>query len=76
MSEELCPLCRGAMMQGHTEITFRRDRSVVVLESVPALVCENCGEAAIDGPTSRAIYEVAEQEIARGVALEFLTFAA
>ncbi len=71
-----CPLCKGRMSLGRTDVTFRRGRSVVVVESIPALVCENCGEASIDVVASKAAYEIAEREIARGAALEFCTYAA
>lgn len=71
-----CVLCRGKMKSGKTDLTLRRDRSVVVVEAVPALVCENCGEASLDAPTAQAVHELAEREIARGVALEFCKFPA
>ncbi len=71
-----CPLCKGRMRLGRTDVTFRRGRSVVVVESIPALVCENCGEASIDAAASKTSYEIAEREIARGAALEFCTYAA
>ena len=71
-----CPLCKGRMKLGRTDVTFRRGRSVVVVESIPALVCENCGEASIDTSVSKTAYEIAEREIVRGAALEFRTYAA
>ena len=76
MTEQHCPLCKGLMKPGHTDLTFRRKRSVVVVESIPAAVCDNCGEASIDAAKSQAAYELAEREIKRGVTLEFCTFAA
>lgn len=76
MSENRCPLCRGKMVEGRTDLTLRRGRSVVVVEEVPALVCEECGEPSIEAGTARAAFELAEREAARGVALEFCTFAA
>jgi YgiT-type zinc finger domain-containing protein len=64
------------MEPGETHVTLRRDRSVVVVESIPALVCVNCGEASMDADTAQAVYDLAEREIKRGVSIEFLTFAA
>jgi len=72
----VCVLCRGTMKPGKTDLTLRRDRSVVVVESVPALVCENCGEASLDSETVRAVHELAEREVTRGVALEFCKYPA
>lgn len=76
MSTSVCVLCRGSMRQGKTDVTLRRGRSVVVVEGVPALVCENCGEASLDAVTAQAVHELAEREIARGVALEFCKYPA
>lgn len=69
-----CPLCKTKMTKGTTELVLKRDRSVVVMECVPAMVCPQCGEASIDAATSQTAYEIAEKEILRGVALEFCTF--
>ncbi|PWU21036.1 MAG: hypothetical protein C5B49_03180 [Bdellovibrio sp.] len=62
------------MKDGTTELLLRRERSVVVVEGVPALVCPQCGEASIAAETSQGAYELAEKEINRGVALEFCKF--
>lgn len=64
------------MEEGKTDLTFRRDRSVVVIEEVPAMVCPQCEEASIDAEVSQKAYEIAEHEIKRGVALEFLKYKA
>lgn len=76
MNQSICVLCKGKMSPGTTDLTLRRDRSVVVVESVPALVCENCGEASIDSKIAQAVYEIAEREVMRGVALEFCKYSA
>lgn len=76
MSESKCPMCKGDMIAGTTDLTLRRGRSVVVVQSVPALVCQDCKEASIDAETAKAAHELALNEMKRGVALEFCTFAA
>jgi len=76
MTNSTCVLCRGTTKPGFTDLTLRRGRSVVVVESVPALVCENCGEASLDSTTAQTVHELAEREVARGVALEFCKFSA
>ena len=69
-----CPACKAPMQNGSTELTFKRDRSVVVIEEIPALVCQQCGEASIEETVAQKAYEIAEVEINRGVALEFCKF--
>ena len=76
MMTPICHLCRGTMKASSTDLTLRRGRSVVVVESVPALVCENCGEASLDAMTVQAVHELATREVARGVALELCKYGA
>ncbi len=71
-----CPLCKAKMIQSTTDLTFRRERSVVVIEDVPALVCTQCEEASVESRIAQEAFELANREIARGVALEFLKFKA
>lgn len=71
-----CPACKSEMEQGFTELVFKRNRSVVVIENIPAVVCKQCGEASLDMKTSQLAYEIAEREIKRGVSLEFCKFKA
>lgn len=71
-----CPLCKGTLEEGFTELVFRHERSVVVLEGVPALVCSHCGEASVDSDTAQKSYDKAQEEFKRGVVLEFSKYAA
>ncbi len=70
MTEPKCPLCRGTMIEGPTDLTLRRDRSVVVVEAVPALVRRSCGEASLSAQVAQSVYALADCEAARGVATE------
>jgi YgiT-type zinc finger domain-containing protein len=76
MTEKRCPMCKGDMAPGTTDLTLRRGRSVVVVQAVPALVCQDCKEVSIDAEVASAVHELALREMKRGVALEFCTFAA
>lgn len=69
-----CPVCKSTMSAGNTDLTFRRDRSVVIIEGVPALVCDQCEEASVESNVAQKAYEIAENEILRRVALEFLKY--
>lgn len=76
MANTKCPLCKGKMEEGETDLTMRRDRSIVVIEKIPALICEHCGEAIIDSNIAQIAYDMANKEINRGVFLEFCQFKA
>ncbi len=71
-----CPLCKSEMEKGFTDVTFRREKSIIVIEDVPSILCVNCGEAVIDSEISQKAYAIAEREMKRGVVLEFFKFAA
>ena len=69
-----CPTCKSLMEIGSTELIFKRERSVIVVEDVPALVCKQCGEATVELKSSKMSHDIADREIKRGVALEFAKF--
>ena len=76
MSNKRCPICRGNLNQGVTGLTFKKNHSVIVVENIPALTCENCKEAVIDVKNSSIAFKQAQEEIKRGVSLEFCKFVA
>ena len=41
---EPCDFCDGALEPRTVTVDWRRDGRLVVIESVPALVCNHCGE--------------------------------
>ena len=71
-----CPACKAHMTEGSTELVFKRGRSVVVVENIPAIVCKQCGEASLDSATSQKAYDLADAEIKKGISLEFCDFKA
>ena len=70
-----CPLCKTEMKKGSIDLTFRRDRGVVVIESVPAMVCGQCGEASLSETVSKAAYDLGDKQLKQN-ALEFCKFEA
>ncbi|MBN2498044.1 MAG: type II toxin-antitoxin system MqsA family antitoxin [Deltaproteobacteria bacterium] len=47
-----CPLCGGEKQPGTTTFAVDLDFGVVVVRSVPALVCSQCGDAWIEDPVA------------------------
>ena len=39
-----CHYCKGLMTQGRTSYTINRDGYHLVIDNVPALICQQCGE--------------------------------
>ncbi|MCK9581917.1 MAG: type II toxin-antitoxin system MqsA family antitoxin [Methanoregula sp.] len=50
-----CALCNGKLEKGTTEFMARTSGEVVIINDVPALVCEQCGEAYYSVEISRKI---------------------
>jgi YgiT-type zinc finger domain-containing protein len=50
-----CPLCGGDKRPGTTTFAVDLKFGVVVVRSVPAFVCSNCGDAWIDDPVAETL---------------------
>ena len=57
-----CTVCRhGETRPGATTVTFHRDGYTLVVNDVPADVCENCGEAYVDEAVTEQLLEMAAE---------------
>lgn len=55
-----CIVCHnGETQPGTTSVTFHRDGQTVVVNEVPADVCENCGEAYVAEDVTAQLLEIA-----------------
>lgn len=50
-----CPLCGGTKTPGTTTYTVDLGFGVVVVRSVPAKICSQCGEEWIDASVARSL---------------------
>lgn len=66
-----CIVCHhGETRPGTTTVTFHREGQTLVVNEVPAEVCENCGEAYIADETAEQILQmVAEARQAQATVL-------
>jgi YgiT-type zinc finger domain-containing protein len=72
-----CIICKqGETKPGTTSVTLERQGLTVVFKSVPAEVCENCGEQYLDADTTARLLQEAEQAAKAGVAVEVRTYLA
>lgn len=57
----ICPICKcGHTAPGFASVTLERDALKRLLKSVPAQVCDNCGEEFIDETASANLLKIAE----------------
>ena len=54
-SESRCPLCGGVKRPGTTTYSVDLGVGVIVVRNVPAMVCDQCGEAWIDAGTAKEL---------------------
>ena len=62
------------MTPGKTDLTIRRDDSVIVVEEVPAMVCPQCGETSVASDVSQRVYKIAEGDFKKGVSLKLCKY--
>lgn len=61
-----CLVCHHDMMERRVTLDLRLGEELVVIEDVPATVCENCGEQVFTPEVTRKVQTVAKER--RGVA--------
>ena len=72
-----CVICKeGEVVAGTTTVTLERGHTTVVIKSVPARVCMNCGEEYVDETTTRQLMTIADAAARTGVQVEVRQFAA
>ena len=72
-----CAICKiGETQPGKTTVTVNREQTVVVIEAVDALVCDNCGHYYLDSATTKKVMTTLDEAIARGTKLEILAMKA
>jgi YgiT-type zinc finger domain-containing protein len=60
-----CPYCRSETREDVLQAAFRGQRGWVVIEGIPARVCEGCGEQFYDERTTRQIEEILADPVAK-----------
>lgn len=57
-----CTLCQGDYREKAVVFSFRREGRSVVVENVPALVCDRCGDELLTDSTVRVTEDLIEEE--------------
>lgn len=72
-----CVICKeGTYSEGIRTVTLERGATVVVVKSVPAQVCSNCGEYTLSEEVTDYLMGVLDQAVNIGAAFEMLNYAA
>lgn len=72
-----CVICKeGETGAGTATVTLDRGNATVVFKSVPAQVCENCGEEYVDDKVAAQLLAIFEQSVKAGVTVDVRHYAA
>ncbi len=71
-----CPLCGGQQNQGTTTFTVDKGSVLVVVRNVPAMVCDQCGEAWIMDPVAEDLERIVTEARAKRSQIEVIDMAA
>ena len=72
-----CVICKhGETRPGSATVMLERDDMTLIVKSVPAQVCENCGEEYVDEDTTIQLLQQAEEAARVGVQVEVRTYVA
>ena len=72
-----CVICKhGETRSGTTTVTLERGGATIVIKSVPAQICDNCGEAYVDEAITRQLLGIADEALRTGVQVDVREFAA
>ncbi len=72
-----CVVCKqGETRPGKATLVLQRDGATVVINDVPARVCENCGEEYVDEQVAVSVLTAAEASARAGVRVEIRDYVA
>jgi YgiT-type zinc finger domain-containing protein len=72
-----CVICKSRHTQpGHATVTLTRGMLTLVVRSVPADVCDTCGEEYVSNEIASALLAIAEDALAAGVQVDVRDFVA
>jgi YgiT-type zinc finger domain-containing protein len=71
-----CVICKqGETRPGIATVTLERAGTMLIVKSVPAQVCQNCGEEYINEDITAKLLQQAEETVKAGVQVTIRTYA-
>lgn len=72
-----CVICKqGSTEPGFTSVILEREGMILIVKSVPADICSNCGESYVGSEVTREILRLAKTALQTGVQLEICSYKA
>ena len=77
VQEMKCVICKkGETVEGKATVTLERGRTTLVIRSVPAQVCRNCGEEYVEEGTMARLLETVDEAARAGVLVDVRDYVA
>lgn len=72
-----CIICKhGETRPGKATVTLERDGATLVIKSVPARVCTNCGEEYVNEDITALLLKSAEEAVRSGIQVDIREYVA
>ena len=72
-----CVVCKhGETQPGRVTVTLERDNLTLVVKSVPARICDNCGEEYVDEQVTERLLATAEEMVRTGTHVDIREYRA
>jgi len=72
-----CVICKTWVTHpGHATVTLNRAGCTIVIQQVPADLCDNCGEYCLSADMTDRVLRMAEAALRKGTEIELLRWAA
>jgi len=72
-----CLICKeGEYAPGLVTVVLTKNESTLVIKTVPAEVCKQCGEYTLDSATAKIVYAMAQDAFSKGAEVEIRKFVA
>ncbi|NHE56948.1 type II toxin-antitoxin system MqsA family antitoxin [Cyclobacterium plantarum] len=66
-----CSLCKnGTTEKGYVTVTLEKGETIVLIKSVPAEVCTNCGHYYLSEKTTQLVLDKGKEAYSKGTELE------
>ena len=72
-----CVICKeGSYSSGTTTVTLERGNTVIVVKSVPAEICSNCGEYILSEEVTEHLMQLLDHAVSHAASFEMLNYVA
>ncbi len=72
-----CVICKtGKTFEGKVTVVLEREKSIIIIKEVPAMVCDNCSEYYLSEEVAKKVYLMAEESVKHHAEVEIFRYAA